>query len=80
MSFADHAAPYTSDMGVRRVMGDKYKYKDDTYTYYYYAMCETHKGQCSGNWALKEYQLDAQWGVVPWGTTKVVDPNAAPAE
>ena len=80
VSFADHAAPYTSDMGVRRLMGDKYKYKDDTYTYYYYAMCETHKGQCSGNWALKEYQLDAQWGVVPWGTTKVVDPNAAPAE
>lgn len=35
-----------------------------------YAICKTHKGQCNGNWVIGEHQVNAQWGVEPWGVTK----------
>ena len=76
--WADHSATYTSNMGVRVLIDKTYKPKDGP-TQYYYTICSVHK-KCGDGWTLKEYQLDAQWGVVPWGTMKVVDPNAAPAE
>lgn len=79
VSFDDHIAPYVAKMGVRELNGKKYKPKEGP-AQYYYAMCKTHNGSCEGNWTLKEYQVDAQWGVVPWGVQKVADPNAAKAE
>ena len=56
-------------------MHKTYKPKDGP-TQYYYTICSAHK-KCGDGWTLKEYQLDAQWGVMPWGATKVTDPNAA---
>lgn len=73
--WADHSATYTSNMGVRVLIDKTYKPKDGP-TQYYYTICSAHK-KCGDGWTLKEYQLDAQWGVMPWGATKVTDPNAA---
>lgn len=80
ISYGDHVAPYTSNMGVRKLTGDEYKYKNEDGSKgvgYFYALCETHNAKCGNNWAIKDYQVDGKWGVVPWGVTKVVNPNAA---
>ena len=70
VSFEDHVAPYVSNMGIRQLTGDEYKPENESYVQYYYAICKTHKGQCNGNWVIGEHQVNAQWGVEPWGVTK----------
>lgn len=77
VSWGECTATYVSDMGVRELLDKTYEPKDGP-KQYYYAICSVHKG--GDGWTLKEYQLDAKWGVMPWGATKVTDPNAAAAE
>lgn len=71
----EHSCPYEADMGVRKLNGYEYKMPDGS-VLYYYALCEPHEAQCGENWTLKEWQLDAQWGISPWGAVKVSKPEA----
>ena len=70
VSSEDHVASYVSKMGIRQLTGEEYKYEDSPVTWYFYAICKTHDGQCNGNWVIGGKQVNAQWGVVPWGATK----------